>query len=110
MKHSAETERKLANGTSAAFALSAAKTFVFCRFRFARGLVPVKPTMYSMSLAAGTTDERARLCSLTHSSMKASLEISGSPSGEAKDFAITQAHRSVLAVLAMLASGYQDAN
>lgn len=34
--------------------------------------------MYSMSLAAGVTDDRALLCSLTHSSMNFLSVISGS--------------------------------
>lgn len=40
--------------------------------------VPILLTMYSMSLAAGVTDDRAVLCSLMHSSMNVLSVISGS--------------------------------
>lgn len=66
--------------------------------------------MLSMSLAAGTTEDRARLCSLTQSSINPSSVISGSSTGEAMVFVRTQAHRSILATLVMLASWHRNAD
>lgn len=84
--------------------------FVICSLRFADGVISVKPTIWSMSLAVGTTDDRARLCSLKHSSMNPSSDSSGSWAGVTMDFARTQAHRNVLTALVMFASWHQNAD
>lgn len=60
-----------------------------------------------MSLAAGVTDDRARLCPLTHSSMKASSVISGGVTRDIADLVIIQAHSNFFTVLTMLASWHQ---
>lgn len=52
-------------------------------------------TMYCMSLAAGLTDDRALLCSLTHSSMNFWSVISGSMTELAAEFRIIQAHSNI---------------
>lgn len=58
--------------------------------------------MYSMSLAGGLTDDRALLCSLTHSSMNFLSVISGSMTELAAEFRIIQAHSNISAVPLML--------
>lgn len=52
------------------------------------------PTMYSMLLAGGLTDDRALLCSCTHSSMNFPSVISGSESEHTPGSRIIQVHKS----------------
>lgn len=64
--------------------------------------VPIMPTMCSMSLAGGVTDDRALLCSLTHSSMNFPSVISGSEAERAPESRRIQAHSNISAMLPML--------
>lgn len=64
--------------------------------------VPVMLTMYSMLLAAGLTEDRALLCSRTHSSMKLPSVISGSKAEPTPESRILQANSSISTVLPML--------
>lgn len=58
--------------------------------------------MYSMSVAGGLTDDRARLCSFTHSSMNFKSVIAGSEIERTPESRIMQAHSNLSTALAML--------
>lgn len=66
--------------------------------------VPIMPTMYSMSLAGGLTDDRALLCSVSQSSMNFPSVISGSDTEHTPKFRIIQTHSNVFTSLPMLQS------
>lgn len=66
--------------------------------------VPIVPTMYSMSLAGGLTDDRALLCSASHSAMNFPSAISGSDTEHTPEFRIIQAHSNISTVPPMLQS------
>lgn len=58
--------------------------------------------MYSMSVAGGLTDDRAKLCSFTHSSMNFKSLIAGSEIERTPESRIMQAHSNLSTALAML--------
>lgn len=60
------------------------------------------PTMYSMSLAGGLTDDRALLCSLTQSLMNFASVIPGSETEHTSEPRTIQTHSKVSTILPML--------